>query len=397
MDDTTRGSHRSRHRHRLVITTASCLLGERPHIADKLVTHMRRVGAALLALVVGGLVVSGAFSPSNASASSAVARSTYFPPTGFGGYQWYGDVTQVSAQWRIPTIRPSHAFEDASTWVGAQNEQGGTPFIQLGTTENNVSVLGEQYQSFWSDPTVGFHPQVLGVVRAGDLVSADMNRTAAGWVLTFKDLTQGKTEMKKVRYGGGSAFSQAEWLQEDPSPNGSSPTDLPYPETSMVQIQDLLVNGAPPILHLQNGQVLIASNGIILVPSAVENDMFHFLGPTGQAKIYLDAARSLDTALSPLDADIAHWSDVPRSRREQIVEDLNRSYRENAAALGTLSLPNDDATLLAHRIAAIEHDLSAWTRAGLAEHGTAFEKFVRDAQISQLADKVRSDIGLPPT
>ena len=353
--------------------------------------------AALVALVAGGLVVSGAVGRSNASASSAKTPSTYFPPTGFGGYKWYGAVTQISAQWRIPTIRPSRTFEDASTWVGAQNERGGAPFIQLGTTENNVGVLGEQYQSFWSDPKVGFHPQVLGVVRAGDLVSADMTRTSAGWVLTFKDLTHGNTETKRVTYGVGSAFSQAEWLQEDPSPNGTSPTDLPYPKTSMVQMQDLLVNQAPPKLRLQDGQVLIASNGIILVPSTVENDMFHFFGPTGKAKTYLNAARSLDAALSPLDADFSHWNDIPRTRREHIVSVLSRSYRENAAALGTLSLPNNDATLLAHRIVTIEHDLSAWVRAGLAEHGATFEKFVRDAQISELADKVRSDIGLPPT
>jgi hypothetical protein len=163
------------------------------------------------------------------------------------------------------------------------------------------------------------------------------------------------------------------------------------------RVDPVAANRRSPLICGQAFEDTSASlDDVILVPSAVENDMFHFLGPTGEAKTYLEAARSLDAALSPLEADFSHWSDVPRARREHIVGALSRSYRENAAALGTLALPKDDAALLAHRIVTIEHDLSAWTRAGLPDHGTTFEKFVRDAQISQLADKVRSDIGLPP-
>jgi hypothetical protein len=297
----------------------------------------------------------------------------------------------------VPTIRPSHHFENASTWVGAQSEGGGPPFIQLGITENNLGYLGTQYESFWSDPKVGFHPQVLGAVHAEDRVSVDMTRTSDGWILRFKDLTRDTTVTKKVTYGVGAVFSQAEWLQEDPSPGDSSPRDLPYPRMSSVQFGDLLVNNTQPKLQLDDGQVLIASNGIILVPSAVDDDEFHFLGPTGQAKTYLDAARSLDAALSPFDAAFPHWSDVSQARRESLVKELSRSYHENASALDSLSLPNHDAVLLAHRIVAIQHDLSVWTEAGLADHGVAFEKFVKDAQISLLADKVRADIGLPPT
>ena len=79
------------------------------------------------------------------------------------------------------------------------------------------------------------------------------------------------------------------------------------------------------------------------------------------------------------------------------MDELSRSYQQNASAIDSLSLPNHDAALLAHRIVAIQHDLSAWAEAGLDDHGAAFKTFVKAAQISQLADKVRADIGLPPS
>ena len=148
-------------------------------------------------------------------------------------------------------------------------------------------------------------------MRAGDLVSANMSQVSDGWTLTFKDLTRHRTTTKKVAYGEGATFSQAEWLQEDPAPRDDTPTDLPYPTTSVVQIDHLRVNHAAPKLPLENAQVLIASNGITLVPSAVEGDAFHLLAPTGMAKTYLEIARSLDGAIAAFGAASTRWSASP--------------------------------------------------------------------------------------
>ena len=346
---------------------------------------------------VVALVLSSMLSASPAAASSSNASSTYFPPTGFGGYSWVGDVTQISAQWTVPKIQSSSDFEDASTWVGAQNDEGGPPFIQLGITEDNLGVLGPQYRAFWSDPKVGFHPQTLSVVQAGDLVSADMSQVSDGWMLTFKDLTRHSTKTKRVTYGAGAKFTQAEWLQEDPAPNDDTPTDLPYPQTTVVQIGHLLVNHTVPRLRLENGQVLIATNDITLVPTAVENDAFFLLAPKGTAKTYLDIARSLDVAISAFGANSSHWSVMSRTRRESIVNELEHRFQLNATALDALPVPNGDAARLGHRSTVIAQDLSAWTAAGLTEHGASYERLVRDEHIAQLADQVRADLGLPPS
>jgi hypothetical protein len=346
---------------------------------------------------VAALVLSCVLSPSPAFASGSTTSSTYFPPTGFGGYTWVGDVKQISAQWQVPTIQPSTKFENASTWVGAQNDEGGPPFIQLGITEDNIGVLGTEYRGFWSDPKVGFHPQDLSVVRAGDLVAANMTQVSDGWMLTFKDLTRGTTRTKKIVYGVGKKFTQAEWLQEDPAPNSDTPTDLPYPKTSVVQIDHLLVNHTVPRLRLDDGQVLIASNGITLVPSPVEQDAFSFSAPTGTAKTYLDIARSLDVAISAFGANSSHWDAISKAKRQSIVHALEQKFQQNATALDALSVPNGDAARLGQRSIVIARDLSAWTAAGLTEHGETYEKLIRDERIAPLADQIRADLGLPPS
>jgi len=352
---------------------------------------------ALFVLVVVAIVLAVASGPLPAFATSAKSSTTYFPPTGFGGYRWIGTVKQLSAQWSVPTVQPSSKFEFASTWVGAQNQNGGGPFIQLGITENSLGSLGTQYRSFWSDPKVGFHPQVLSVVHAGDLVSANMSQVPDGWVLTFKDITRDSVKTKKVVYGVGAKFTQAEWLQEDPAPNSDTPNDLTYPTTSLVQIAHLLVNHSAPKLNTANGQVLIASNHITLVPSAVTDDAFRLLAPTGEAKAYLDIARSLDLAISVFDASSTHWTALSIARRRSVVKELARKFQLNATALDALPLPDHDATRLGDRSVAIAHDLSAWTAAGLVKHGATYSRLVHDEYIAPLADRVRADLGLPPS
>jgi hypothetical protein len=65
--------------------------------------------------------------------------------------------------------------------------------------------------------------------------------------------------------------------------------------------------------------------------------------------------------------------------------------------LDALAFPNHDAADLGQRSVVIAHDLSAWTTAGLTEHGAAFDRLTRDEQIETLADRVRADLGLPPS
>jgi hypothetical protein len=121
---------------------------------------------AILLVVSSATLSSG--HASGAASSSKKSSPTYFPSSGFGGYNWYGTVRQISAQWRVPTIHPSCRAEAAATWIGAQHKGGGPPFIQLGTLENNAGCVDDQpgtnghkrdsiaYQTFWTDSSLEF-------------------------------------------------------------------------------------------------------------------------------------------------------------------------------------------------------------------------------------------------
>ena len=80
------------------------------------------------------------------------------PEYGFGGYTSARLTIEIGAQWRVPRLSPHSSEGSATTWIAVQNSL--RQFIQLGTFElmnNGVS----QYQIFWSDVTVNFHPQNL--------------------------------------------------------------------------------------------------------------------------------------------------------------------------------------------------------------------------------------------
>jgi hypothetical protein len=66
----------------------------------------------------------GASSALNAVGASVKPHSHHevhvFPLTGFGGYQWFGAVTQISAHWVVPSFVSKWVLGQASTWVGAK-------------------------------------------------------------------------------------------------------------------------------------------------------------------------------------------------------------------------------------------------------------------------------------
>src|SRR5262249_13846641 len=56
----------------------------------------------------------------------------------FGGYQRYGPVHSLRAQWAVPRVTSSVPFQLASTWIGAQAPRPGRAFIQVGTDEGCI-------------------------------------------------------------------------------------------------------------------------------------------------------------------------------------------------------------------------------------------------------------------
>lgn len=331
----------------------------------------------------------------------ASPTQSVFPGTGFGGYRWSsGQVTQVSAQWRVPRILSTSPPGDASTWIGAQN-QTGPPFIQLGTTENGIDLPTPRYAAFWSDPDVDFHPQYFGTVEPGDLVSAELVRSTAGWKLTFRDITQTTTKSKTIRYGVDGSYDQSEWFQEDPSPSNVTAKDLPYPETSPVQFEDLRVDGRTPALHLADGQVMLANGGISLAPSAEDNGSFSLEEPIGAAKDYLQAARNIDESISAFAVDSVRWKTLPKSERQSIARTMQRAYGDFSAAIAALSLSKasrQDALALETLNRQTASDFGACALTGCPDSDENFGNIARDMRLDGLsADKLRASLGLSPS
>lgn len=364
-------------------------------------TPVRRRQLALPALTAV-LLVGGWAGPAGRVAGvqdrSAGASSEMVPPTGFGGYSWWsGRVDQVSAEWEVPPISASSASGHASTWVGAQNPEGGFPFIQLGVTEDNAGPGLAQYHLFWSDTKVGFHPQYLGRVEAGDLISADMARDDAGWRLTIRDLTRGQEASKTVEYAPGADFGQAEWLQEDPTASTTVAWDLPYPTMADERFEDVRVDGRVPHLGLGNGQTLMATGGTVLVPTPFRHDAFAMVAPAGAGGQYLHDAEPLDFAINDYNFELGSWPKLALRDKVDQVQALVRAYALFTDAIADQRWPTGarhDIALLATDDAQLNAALTAWQWSGLSRSSLQFAQLEED-QDNDLGQLVRQDLGLP--
>ncbi len=366
--------------------------GKRPMVAGAVALAAVALGATVLALSVP--------SPSPVPVKANATGPRYIAPlTGFAGYHWLGNVDQISAQWQVPVIAATTSVGHASTWIGAQNDDGGPPFIQVGVTEDRFGPGLTDYEGFWSDTAASFHPQPLGAVEPGDLISASMVRQSQGWSVTLDDRTSTVSTTKLIAYGVGGSFTAGEWIQEDPTDSAEAAVDLPYPETSTVTFEQLRVNGRPPLLDLADGQTLSAADGIILVPSAVRHDGFALTAPTGVAAQYLGDAARLDAALSKYRVELASWGSTPLATRTLDVQNLSAAYQTNASELAAQPWPaaaHPDVSLLTDQLRRVVSDLQVWTASGLETDGTAFATLRSDQQIAPVADQVRADLGLPP-
>jgi hypothetical protein len=352
-----------------------------------------------LCVIVSSL--SWAVSRSDAGAQTVPARGS--PDYHFGGYRWFGPVSEISASWREPRIRNASSSEDAhaSTWIGVQPQAGGPPFIQLGTLED-VGYSGiAAYRVFWSDTSVDFHPQVVGSVHAGDVVSANLTATSSGWRLNFVDHRSGLKFDEPQDYGGGLVPNQAEWFQEDPD-NGSDPTsELVYPQLSDTHFWALLVNGRPPKLNLRNGQVLLAENGYNGVPSPVHDDQFIVEAASGLASQYLTDARQLDSSATRFSEALSGWSQL--SSEDQIVtaQTEAEAVALNITRLRALPVPAGDRSsfsALVNHLTQIHQDLLAWIHSGVTLNSATYEKLSHDlSENAKYANKMRTTLGIPPT
>jgi hypothetical protein len=330
------------------------------------------------------------------------------PITGFGGYNWQGTVTSMSARWRVPTILPSSRPGYASTWIGVQTSVNSQGFIQLGTVEQEVgpepsgstavSPRPPEYFAFWSDTQRDFFPVSLGPVAPGSLVSALMVKSSSGWKLTLSDNRRRLATGLPVRVSHTAPYNQAEWLQEDPAMTLAAGHDTPYPAISPVTFDGLVVNGRQPRLSFDDAQALSSSNGVFLVPSRFVDDSFTLVPAAGAAEQYLRDAISLDNANSQYDVALQSWEKDSPTTRRAVIQALVSAISTDRSAFANQAWPPSDQSLVDQVVkvqgAALGY-LNFWLTSGGVATGNPPDIPPFD-RVTPAADRLRSALGLPP-
>lgn len=340
----------------------------------------------------------GSAVPSSRPSALVEGPTDYWPETGFGGYWTSVRVFQISAQLTVPSVEARSSVGAASTWIGAQSTDG-PPFVQVGIVEEKPSGRDASYQLFWSDPDVGYLAQPMGAVAPGDLVAVSMRHDPGGWRFTFKDKTTGTSATKSITYGAIGAFTQAEWVQEDPAPATVAANDVPYPKLSTVTFSHLLVNARPPTLKLRDSESLMTFDKGDYVPTPVSGDAFSLVRPTGAGLRYLVFAGSIDAVASRLDALLVLWRHVPQPFRVAAATDLVGAYYRFDARLASRTWPQGARhaiVALIHQDAVVAGAIRRWIASGLSIGGPYYARMVR-ATRSRASRRVRTALGLPPS
>jgi Peptidase A4 family len=328
---------------------------------------------------------------------SRLANRVSPDPNGFVGYRLRGQVREISATWRVPTIASTSLDGRASSWVGA--EDAAHDFVQIGTREERRTE-GDQttdvYDVFWSDTDLDFHPHRLGTVQRGDIVTAEMVQRADGWDLNVTDVTHPMSRRLGTLYGANTSFTDAQWFQEDPVPHALHPVnDYPYPTMSTVTFTHLRLNGRAPILAYADAHALVSPNGVVLVPTPIADDGFSLPPPTGPQARYLSAVAPNNAAWN------AVYSDLKLGSQSEVASDTSayiEAIDDEDARLGSQTWPPNATAAIGSLIHANEQE-RAELRAWIATPAPSLRTFLKigsDGRAHAAANQIRHALGLPP-
>ncbi|HTT59829.1 MAG TPA: G1 family glutamic endopeptidase [Acidimicrobiales bacterium] len=314
------------------------------------------------------------------------------PQYGFGGYQLYPSkpVTSVSGEWTVPRIARTSGPGDASTWIGAQADNGA--FAQVGTVENRFT--HDQYYAFWSTTAKQFVPLYLLAVKPGDDVKARMKMTTDGWVLTLSDLTSGASKTERSGYGSHDTFNSCEWFQENPVYSQFVHTE--YPSLSTVSFRNMKMNDSIPRFSYADAQTLSTSNDSFYVPTHVHRDRFTLVPAQGSALAFL-----IDVYLSDeLGSEFFETATQGIEPGNVVTNTYIAGLGLDVPILKSQSWPHHVAGAMRHYIKTEEHletYMQTWMDEPPAERSgnlanVQYQLFNAD----HVANKVRALLGLPP-
>ena len=200
------------------------------------------------------------------------------------GYLWRGDVTGVSASWKVPRLTKHEPRGIAGTWIGAESPGR---FIQVGVNEGRDApntdadlrfLVAGLHQpllyGFWSDTAHQFHPVPLPRVKAGDVVSVSLHLQDGRWYLEFSDARRAVDVKLSTPDEATGPVDDAEWLQEDVKTTYGRNRMLPYPNLSPVRFTNLKVNGVTPVASKLLYRRRPVRSPKTLVASPIHHDAF---------------------------------------------------------------------------------------------------------------------------
>ncbi len=356
--------------------------------------HRRRGAAAVSALLAAatGLV---------ASSAPAGATNVY----GTAGYAVPANVTSLRAEWRIPAIAPGSSLGHGRTYIRATYPPSGVS-MEVGTTEDEVLYHGHDvavYSAFWN--RIGFGPQRLRALHAGDLIEAAAVKGTTNWQLTIEDLTTHWKDSVANPGVAATTITGAAWLQEDPvatpvSPAGEQSPVLPYPRIGPVTFTHVSLNGRRATLPWSDALDMMLPGGADVVPTHQSPVGFSVVPANHYQRQYLADAVVLDFAALSFNHVIANWTsatDGPARYRSatqyltavgDYVHELSRQRWPPAARADVRSLIASE-----RRVIGRYDELPSVSRAQLAGWQAATASALK-ANVA-LAQRVRRDLALP--
>ncbi len=124
----------------------------------------------------------------------------------------------VVGQWTVPSIQPSASLAATSSWIGID---GATNYslIQTGTAEQTINNVNTYFAWYEILPSAAIP---IGLVNPGDQMTASVHENSPGlWSISISDVTANESYSDQFAYSGPGA--SAEWIEEDPTINGSEP------------------------------------------------------------------------------------------------------------------------------------------------------------------------------
>jgi hypothetical protein len=245
--------------------------------------RLRRRAVALAAVAVAGWLVVNLTEQGRSRSHKPTAN----PGCACAGYTWFGHVSSVSATWTVPRMG-ANALGTASDWIGAQSGGIGSPFIQIGVTEQRYvskgfsnlhlprSAYQVSYTAFWSDTAHGYHPVYVGGVLPGDAVHASLRLVDGKWRMHLVDRHTLLDVNRRTSQEAQAPLHLAEWAQEDVA--YGKVRLFPYPRLSAFTFGELKVDGHDPGAKELFSNSMPVRSRVILVPSRVAADQFT-IGP----------------------------------------------------------------------------------------------------------------------